>query len=113
MIIMAVVITWTFDSNMKYNKVSDVLFADLEATANGESAVGKQYYIDNPLSCTAKEAFQCHYGITIPDWIPYVGGLSCTGTYVKEVEFPGSENHCIYTGVKQHSCDYYRCRRNN
>ena len=86
----------------KYQEINESLLTlrDVEAMAGGETggANGKQYHKDNPLPCTITEYFNCHIGITIPDWIPYIGGTM--------------ENHCEYTGNEQHSCDYYRCRKN-
>ena len=84
----------------KYQEINESLLTlrDVEAMAGGETggANGKQYHKDNPL----------------PDWIPYIGGTSCEADFAIPYDSKGMENHCEYTGNEQHSCDYYRCRKN-
>lgn len=79
---------------------------------NGESIGIRNGAIDNPKDCIIKETYECKVGFTIPDWVPYVGGMSCGFTYIDEVDVPGTRNDCIYTGNPTHFCDYYRCTRN-
>lgn len=85
---------------------------NIEALANGEDSSSKKKHIDNPQSCTIVETYECVIGFRIPDWVPFIGGFSCEYNYIDEVEFPGMENHCIYTGNEDHSCDYYTCTKN-
>lgn len=100
----------------KYQEINESLLTlrDVEALADKESGTSneRQYYIDNPRPCTITEYFNCHIGITIPDWIPYVGGTSCEADFAIPYESEGMENHCEYTGNKQNFCDYYRCCKN-
>ena len=65
-----------------------------------------------PRECTIKEAYECEIGFTIPDWVPYIGGTSCTINYIDEVEFPGTQNFCTETSSKYEFCDYFPCRKN-
>lgn len=86
----------------KYQEINESLLTlrDVEAMAGGETggANGKQYHKDNPLPCTITEYFNCHIGITIPDWIPYIGGTSCEADFAIPYDSKGMENHCEYTG---------------
>lgn len=86
---------------------------NIEALASDEdSSSSHTKHIDNPQSCTILETYECIIGFTVPDWVPFIGGFTCEYNYIDEVEFPGTENHCIYTGNKDHTCDYYRCSKN-
>ena len=100
----------------KYQEINESLLTlrDVEVLAQNESgsSSGKQYHIDNPLPCTITEYFNCHIGITIPDWIPYVGGTSCEADFTIPYSSEGTDNLGEYTGNVQHSCDYFRCRKN-
>lgn len=104
----------SISSFLKDNKTIDVILNDLDAIAQNESGSDDQRkgYVDNPQSCVIKEVYECRVGITIPDWVPYVGGMQCYTTYIDEVEFPGTQNSCIYTGNMNQTCDYYRCTKN-
>lgn len=96
------------------NKVANILLNDLEAIAQRESGEEslRRGYVDSPQACVVKEAYECRAGIRIPDWVPFVGGMQCGGTYIDEVEFPGTSNPCIPTQNMNHICDYYRCTKN-
>lgn len=69
-------------------------------------------YVNKTENCTIKETYECKIGFTIPDWVPWLGGMSCEFDYIDEVDFPGTRNECIYTGNSNQRCDYYRCTKN-
>ncbi|GAB6010954.1 NVEALA domain-containing protein [Viscerimonas tarda] len=94
--------------------LSDILLANVEAVAQGEyNSNDRRGFLDNPLPCEIKEVYECSIGVTVPSWVPYLGGFECWATFQDEVSFPGTENHCVYTGNEDHMCDYYRCQKNS
>jgi len=69
-------------------------------------------YLNNPEDCTITKSFQCSIGITIPDWVPYVGGTKCESTWTQTKDFKGTRNYCTYTGNKETTCSYHECKEN-
>lgn len=95
------------------NKVINVALDKLEAIAGDEtSGTSWKGYVNNSRECVVKEVYECVIGFTIPNWVPYIGGMECYTTYYDEVESPGTINDCIYTGNENQMCDYYRCTKN-
>lgn len=77
--------------------------------------VGTSYHsgaIDNFKPCTATEIVTCSIGITIPIWVPEIGGLSCEFDISYPIKVQGSENACTQTGNSSQYCCSYSCRRN-
>lgn len=82
---------------------------------DGESGSGghiRRSHVDKHESCTVKEPFECTINLRVPDWVPWIGGSTCTYTYIDEIEFPGTQNHCTPTRNKDDYCDYFLCRKN-
>lgn len=116
---------WNVNQGFKSNRSANMAFVDLDAIADGENtqegggekdADNKDKYksghVNQSKSCEIKEVYECEIGFTIPNWVPYIGGTTCSITYQDEIKFPGTINECIYTGVPEQSCDYYRCQKN-
>ncbi|HHX68207.1 MAG TPA: hypothetical protein GX708_09180 [Gallicola sp.] len=64
--------------------------------------------------CEVSEANTCSIGFTVPDWVPYIGGLSCSVVnFTYTLTFPGTKNECHYTGNPSQYCCAFYCRKNN
>lgn len=95
-------------------KESLLLIEDVEALAVDENVHGTmmQYYLNAPKECTITEYYSCKAGITIPNWVPKIGGTACNVDIKIPYESKGTENPCLFTGNKDNYCDYYRCEKN-
>ncbi len=120
-LVVVLVAGYTAYNSVQINtKLADLSLMSIESLAgendgmgNGEANGGLWTgYVNNSQSCNIKETYECKIGFTIPNWVPYVGGMSCQFNYIDEVNIPGTRNDCIYTGNPTQVCDYYRCTRN-
>lgn len=68
-------------------------------------------YVNNNQPCNVSQVVHCEFGFTIPDWVPYVGGTSCTYSWDKVIQKAGTENYCTYTGGSS-GCSFHPCREN-
>lgn len=93
-------------------KISDILCADeVEALGQSESGSGSLTgkSINNITECIVKEYIVCETGGSIT-----INGITigCSFDRVVEVEYPGTQNLCIYTGRSGDYCNFYTCRKN-
>lgn len=114
---------WNIIWSLEHDNTLSVALHNLVAIAGDENNQGKDEDVDIkelykknhmnvPDECIGTEVYRCEVGFTIPEWIPKIGGLKCTWTYVDEVDFEGMHNPCRFTGNPANVCDYYRCTRN-
>ncbi|SFK34030.1 hypothetical protein [Proteiniphilum acetatigenes] len=96
------------------NKLHVEVLAQSNGSGGGDSSGGGSSggAIDHYTTCTVTETRTCTIGMTIPEWVPYIGGLRCDIQFDYPVTFHGSQNNCIYTGVPSHYCNPFPCRKN-
>ena len=104
----------TYDAYVEKEMENGLLLENAEALAlnEGPEQGVRTKSLNNDEPCTVKEAYVCYTGFTIPDWVPYIGGTVCKIDYVDEVEFPGTQNLCFYTGNEKDYCNFYTCWKN-
>lgn len=127
-VIVAVVAVFNVKTVLEANRAYDLTASSIDALSedgdgesdgesnNGEDVKIKDKYMKNHVNdfqaCEIKEVYECKISLTIPSWVPVIGGTQCEYNYEDEVTFPGTQNECIYTGNPDNACDYYRCRKN-
>ena len=123
LIIVIAVSAWNVSLGLKHDNIPEIAFVNLDAIAQDENTQEggessdikekfKKNYINASESCEIKEVFECNIGLSVPSWVPKIGGIKCEFTYQDEVIFPGTKNDCTYTGNPDNACDYYQCRKN-
>lgn len=115
---------WNIIWSLEHDNTLSVALHNLIAIAGDENNQGKDENVDikelykkNYINETEKECFitevyECKFGITIPEWVPIIGGTECSWNSTTEVNAKGKENPCLFTGNPLNACDYYRCRKN-
>lgn len=115
---------WNINWSLKHDNTLSVALRNLVAIAEDEhnqgtgenvDQIGSLYtknYMNDSKDCVIKEEYECRIGFTVPLSVPWIGGTECYMNYIDEVEYPGKENPCEFTGNPLHACDYYRCRKN-
>lgn len=114
---------WNIIWSLEHDNTLSVALHNLVAIAGDENNQGKdedvdvtelykRNHVNAEIKCEIIEVYQCVIGVTIPDIIPYIGGLRCEATFPKRVKYDGMQNHCTFTGNPSNVCDYYRCSKN-
>ena len=117
------VVGWNINWSLKHDNTLSVALHNLVAIAGDEGNQGtdenvsieelyKKNHINDEKECTVVEVYNCVVGVTIPNSIPWIGGMKCEATIPIKVEYDGMQNHCKFTNNPLNACDYYRCRKN-